>query len=51
MALIHTHIAYHLLSRRSLAVNNTQEVTLGVIVAYAVLIALLQNLLHVRWSL
>ena len=51
MAPIHTHIAHNLLSRRSLAVNSTQKVTLGVIVAYAVVIALLWNLPYVRWSL
>ncbi|OCK88119.1 uncharacterized protein K441DRAFT_590816 [Cenococcum geophilum 1.58] len=51
MAPIHTHIAHILLSRRSLAVNSTQKVTLGVIAAYVVLIALLWNLPYVRWSL
>lgn len=40
---------YHLL-RRSI-VNSTQEATLGVIVAYVVIIALLWNLPYVRWSL
>jgi hypothetical protein len=43
--------ALHLLSRRSLTVNHTQGVTLGVIVAYVVVIALLWNLPYVRWSL
>jgi hypothetical protein len=43
--------ALHLLSRRSLTVNQTQAVTLGVIVAYVVVIALLWNLPYVRWSL
>ena len=41
---------YHL-QRRGLSVNSTQEVTLGVIVAYVVVIALLWNLPYVRWSL
>jgi Peptidase M50B-like len=41
----------NLLLRRSLTVNSTQGVTLGVIVAYAVVIALLWNLPYVRWSL
>jgi hypothetical protein len=43
--------ALHLLSRRSLTVDHTQSVTLGVIVAYVVIIALLWNLPYVRWSL
>jgi hypothetical protein len=43
--------ALHLLSRRSMTVNHTQSVTLGVIVAYVVIIALLWNLPYVRWSL
>lgn len=41
----------HGLLRRSLTVNHTQAVTLGVIVAYIVAIALLWNLPYVRWSL
>ncbi|KAL8825003.1 MAG: hypothetical protein Q9191_004677 [Dirinaria sp. TL-2023a] len=41
----------HLLSRRSLTVNKTQEASLGVIVAYVVVIALLWNLPYVRWVL
>jgi hypothetical protein len=44
-------ISAHHLMRRSLSVNHTQAVTLGVIVAYAVVIALLWNLPYVRWSL
>lgn len=44
-------VRYHLLSRRGLSVNHTQSVTLGVIVAYVVIIALLWNLPYVRWSL
>ena len=42
--------AQHLM-RRGLSVNHTQAVTLGVIVAYAVVIALLWNLPYLRWSL
>jgi hypothetical protein len=42
--------AQHLV-RRGLSVNHTQSVTLGVIVAYAAVIALLWNLPYVRWSL
>ena len=44
-------VRYHSLSRRGLTVNHTQGVTLGVIVAYVVIIALLWNLPYVRWSL
>ena len=40
-----------LLSRRALTVNSTQKVTLGVIAAYTVAIALLWNLPYIRWSL
>ena len=43
--------ALHLLSRRGMTVNHTQSVTLGVIVAYVAVIALLWNLPYVRWSL
>jgi hypothetical protein len=39
------------LARRNLTVNDTQKVTLGVIAAYTVGIALLWNLPYVRWSL
>ncbi|KKY21446.1 hypothetical protein UCRPC4_g03709 [Phaeomoniella chlamydospora] len=42
---------HHVLSRRSLSVNHTQAVTLGVLGAYVVAIALLWNLPYVRWSL
>ena len=42
---------HHQLLRRSLSVNSTQKATLGVIVAYVVIIALLWNLPYVRWSL
>lgn len=42
----------HHLSRRGLAVtSDSQRVTLGVIGAYVVAIALLWNLPYVRWSL
>jgi len=37
--------------RRGLTVNHTQGVTLGVIGAYVVIIALLWNLPYVRWVL
>ncbi|KAK2754356.1 hypothetical protein FQN54_007000 [Arachnomyces sp. PD_36] len=43
--------AEHVLSQRDLSVNHTQGVTLGVIAAYVVAIALLWNLPYVRWSL
>jgi hypothetical protein len=39
------------LSRRSLKVNDTQKVTLGIIAVYVVVIALLWNLPYIRWSL
>ncbi|KAK3945157.1 peptidase M50B-like-domain-containing protein [Diplogelasinospora grovesii] len=41
----------HFLGRRDLTVTDTQKVTLGVIAAYVVGIALLWNLPYVRWSL
>jgi hypothetical protein len=41
----------HNLSKRGLSVNHTQGVTLGIIGAYVVLIALLWNLPYVRWVL
>lgn len=40
----------HLL-KRDLTVNHTQAVTLGVMAAYVVAIALLWNLPYVRWTL
>lgn len=40
----------HLL-KRDLSVNHTQAVTLGVMGAYVVIIALLWNLPYVRWVL
>ncbi|KAL4897569.1 peptidase M50B-like-domain-containing protein [Aspergillus ambiguus] len=39
------------LATRDLTVNHTQSVTLGVMAAYVVVIALLWNLPYVRWSL
>ncbi|KAF2474989.1 uncharacterized protein BDR25DRAFT_340617 [Lindgomyces ingoldianus] len=48
-ALAQPHL--HHLSRRGLSVNHTQGVTLGVIAAYVVIIALLWNLPYVRWVL
>ncbi|EAU38475.1 conserved hypothetical protein [Aspergillus terreus NIH2624] len=45
------HLASHHLARRDLTVNHTQAVTLGVMAAYVVVIALLWNLPYVRWSL
>ena len=41
----------HSLSRRGLGVNHTQGVTLGVIGAYIVVIAILWNVPYVRWVL
>lgn len=37
--------------KRSLTVNHTQAVTLGIMAVYVVVIALLWNLPYVRWSL
>ena len=48
-ALAQPHI--HNFSKRGLSVNHTQGVTLGVIGAYIVVIALLWNLPYVRWVL
>ncbi|KAL5361248.1 peptidase M50B-like-domain-containing protein [Aspergillus floccosus] len=45
------HLASHHLARRDLTVNHTQAVTLGVMAAYVVVIALLWNLPYLRWSL
>lgn len=42
----HPHI-----EARALSVNSTQKVTLGVIVAYVVVIALLWNIPYIRWIL
>lgn len=39
------------LSRRDLTVNDTQKVTLGVIAAYVVGIAILWNVPYIRWVL
>ena len=41
----------HHLHHRSLNVNSTQKATLGIIVAYVVVIALLWNIPYVRWVL
>lgn len=43
--------AQNLVLRRSLTVDSTQKVTLGVIAAYVVIIALLWNIPYVRWVL
>ena len=43
--------AGHHLLKRDLSVTHTQAVTLGVMAAYVVVIALLWNLPYVRWSL
>lgn len=48
-ALAQPHL--HHFERRGLTVNHTQGVTLGVIGAYVVIIALLWNLPYVRWVL
>lgn len=40
-----------ILAKRDLTVNHTQSVTLGVMAAYVVVIALLWNLPYIRWSL
>ncbi|KAM7197988.1 Peptidase M50B-like domain containing protein [Rhypophila sp. PSN 637] len=45
------HDYYHFLSRRDLTVNDTQKVTLGVIAAYIVGIAILWNVPYIRWVL
>lgn len=39
------------LAQRSLTVDHTQAITLGVMAVYVVVIALLWNLPYVRWSL
>lgn len=39
------------LQRRALTVNDAQKVTLGVIAAYTVVIALLWNLPYIKWVL
>lgn len=45
------HIAARYIQQRSLSVNSTQKVTLGIIALYVVVIALLWNIPYVRWSL
>lgn len=44
-------VANALLSRRDLSVNDTQKITLGVIAAYIVGIAILWNVPYIRWVL
>lgn len=44
-------LASFAITRRDLSVNSTQKVTLGIIVAYVVVIALLWNIPYVRWVL
>ena len=44
-------LAGPVLAKRGLSVNHTQSVTLGVMAAYVVVIALLWNLPYIRWSL
>ncbi|KAK4157605.1 peptidase M50B-like-domain-containing protein [Chaetomidium leptoderma] len=46
-----TSSAAVVLSRRDMTVNDAQKVTLGIIAAYVVVIALLWNLPYVRWVL
>lgn len=41
----------HHIMKRDLSVTHAQAVTLGVMAAYVVVIALLWNLPYVRWSL
>lgn len=48
-ALAQPHL--HTLSRRGLGVNHTQGVTLGVLAAYIVIIAILWNVPYIRWVL
>jgi len=48
-ALAQPHL--HQLQRRGLSVNHTQGVTLGVLIAYIVIIAILWNVPYIRWVL
>jgi hypothetical protein len=48
-ALAQPHL--HRFERRGLSVNHTQAVTLGVIAAYIVIIAILWNVPYIRWVL
>ena len=41
----------HSFERRGLGVNHTQAVTLGVLIAYIVVIAILWNVPYIRWVL
>jgi hypothetical protein len=43
--------AHNLVLRRKLGVNHTQGITLGIIVVYVIVIALLWNIPYVRYSL
>lgn len=45
------YMSSHALVRRGLGVSDTQKVTLGVIGAYVVVIALLWNLPYIKWIL
>lgn len=44
-------VAGAFVAKRNLTVNHTQSITLGVMAAYVVVIALLWNLPYIRWSL
>lgn len=48
-ALAQPHL--HHLQRRGLSVNHTQGVTLGVLIAYIGIIAILWNVPYIRWVL
>lgn len=48
-ALVQPHL--HSFSKRGLGVNHTQGVTLGVLGAYIVIIAILWNVPYIRWVL
>lgn len=48
-ALAQPHL--HSFERRGLGVNQTQGVTLGVAIAYIVIIAILWNVPYIRWVL
>lgn len=43
--------AEHLVQRRGITVDHTQGITLGIIIAYVVIIAILWNVPYVRWVL
>lgn len=48
-ALAQPHL--HSFERRGLGVNHTQGVTLGVLIAYVVIIGILWNVPYIRWVL